>query len=257
MSCTFQRRTTFCALILAAVPFALIGCGRIPGRPGPGPEVVRPEEVLAFPALYKNNCVACHGENGRNGAAISLANPVYIAMAGENHLHDVIANGVPGKLMPAFAKSAGGMLTDGQVSALAQGIVKQWGNTNLLAGQKPPLYQAMLSGDVEHGLQAYAVFCARCHGASGEGGPADGNANSKKGKLGSMVDPSYLALISDQNLRSITIAGRPDEEMPDWRNDVAQPLPAKPMTDQQITDIVAWLASKRTANPGQPYPTHP
>ena len=27
------------------------------------------------------------------------------------------------------------------------------------------------------------------------------------------------------------------------------------MTDQQITDIVAWLASKRIANPGQPYPT--
>ena len=26
------------------------------------------------------------------------------------------------------------------------------------------------------------------------------------------------------------------------------------MTDQQVTDIVAWLASKRVANPGQPYP---
>ena len=38
--------------------------------------------------------------------------------------------------------------------------------------------------------------------------------------------------------------------MPDWRSDAAQPL-----TDQQITDVVAWLASKRTANPGQPYPT--
>jgi hypothetical protein len=70
--------------------------------------------------------------------------------------------------------------------------------------------------------------------------------------MGSIVDGSYLALISDQGLRSITIAGRPDEGMPDWRSDGAQPL-----TDQQITDIVAWLASKRTANPGQPYPTVP
>jgi mono/diheme cytochrome c family protein len=57
--------------------------------------VVRPEEVLAFPTLYKQNCAACHGENGRNGAAISLANPVYIALAGETHLQEVIANGVP------------------------------------------------------------------------------------------------------------------------------------------------------------------
>ncbi len=30
-------------------------------------------------------------------------------------------------------------------------------------------------------------------------------------KLGSIVDPSYLALVSDQDLRSIIIAGRPDE----------------------------------------------
>jgi len=36
--------------------------------------------------------------------------------------------------------------------------------------------------------------------------------------------------------------------MPDWRSVTTQPL-----TDQQITDIVAWLASKRIAEPGQPY----
>jgi cytochrome c oxidase cbb3-type subunit 3/ubiquinol-cytochrome c reductase cytochrome c subunit len=40
--------------------------------------------------------------------------------------------------------------------------------------------------------------------------------------------------------------------MPDWRSDAAQP-----MTDQQITDILAWMASKRIANPGQPYPVRP
>jgi hypothetical protein len=59
-------------------------------------------------------------------------------------------------------------------------------------------------------------------------------------------------LISDQSLRSITIAGRPDGGMPDWRADAA----GQAMTDQQITDIVAWLASKRIVNPGQPYPSY-
>jgi len=257
MSFAFSSRNALCALALATVAFAPVGCGTIPGRPGPGPEVVRPEQVLDFAALYKQNCAACHGENGRNGAAISLANPVYIAVAGEDQLRNVIAKGVPGKLMPAFAKSAGGMLTDDQVSVLAQGIVKQWGNSSLFAGQILPPYQATLPGNAEHGFETYSVFCARCHGANGEGGPADGNAHSSKGKLGSIVDPSYLALISDQNLRSIVIAGRPDEEMPDWRNDVPQSMPANPMTDQQITDILAWMASKRVANPGQPYFAHP
>jgi mono/diheme cytochrome c family protein len=235
----------FGALALSAVCLAAAGCSRIPGRPGPGPEVVRPDEILAFPALYKQNCAACHGENGKNGAAISLANPVYLAAAGEGTLQQAIAKGVHGKLMPPFARSAGGMLTDRQVTVLAQGLVQQWGTPDLLAGQNAPPYLATLPGDAGRGQQAFTGFCARCHGATGEG-------HAGEGKLGSIVDASYLALISDQSLRSITIAGRPDEGMPDWRSDGAQPL-----TDQQITDIVTWLASKRAADPGQPYRTHP
>jgi mono/diheme cytochrome c family protein len=239
---------SFHALALAAAALALVGCSRIPGRPGPGPEVVRPEEVLDFSTLYKANCAACHGENGNGGAAISLANPVYLAVAGEDNLRHITANGVSGKLMPPFAKSAGGMLTDQQIGVLAHGMMQEWSKPDLLAGLSLPQYRSTLAGDGARGQQAFGTYCARCHGAAGEGSAAD--AKSGTGKIGSIVDGSYLALISDQGLRSITIAGRPDEGMPDWRTDGAQP-----MTDQQITDIVAWLASKRTSNPGQPYPT--
>jgi len=257
MSMVPQRRKPFrdftlAAACLASAGLVLVGCDNIPGRPGPGPEVVRPEEVLAFPTLYKQNCAACHGEGGRDGAAIDLANPEYIALAGETRLQSVITRGVPGKLMPAFAKSAGGMLTDQQVAILAKGIVERWGGSSAPSGPVAPPYLATLAGDAGRGHEAYGVFCAKCHGANGEGGPADGNPNGTKGRLGSIVDPAYLALISDQNLRSISIAGRPDEAMPDWRNDAPQA-----MTDQQVTDILAWMASKRVANPGQPYPTHP
>jgi mono/diheme cytochrome c family protein len=237
--------------MLSAACMAFLGCNRIPGRPGPGPDVVRPEEVLAFPTLYKENCAACHGENGKNGAAISLANPVYLAVAGEENIQQTIAKGVSGKLMPPFAKSSGGMLTDQQVSALAQGLIQQWGKPNLLQGQNPPPYLATLPADAHRGQHAFAASCAQCHGANGKG-TNPGDSKSSSGKLGSIVDPSYLALISDQNLRSITLAGRPDQGMPDWRTDAAQPL-----TDQQITDIVAWLASNRSTSPGQPYRTQP
>jgi mono/diheme cytochrome c family protein len=233
------------ALMLSGVCAVSIGCSRIPGRPGPGPEVGRPEALLSFPALYKENCAACHGENGKNGAAISLANPVYLAVAGEANLERVTAMGVRGTLMPPFAKSAGGTLTDQQVGVIAQGLL-QWGRADLLAGQSVPPYASALSGDVGRGQLAYAAFCARCHGASGEG--IAGDSKTGAGKVGSIVNSSYLALISDQGLRSIVIAGRPEDGMPDWRSDGTQPL-----SDQQITDIVAWLASKRIANPGQPY----
>jgi cytochrome c oxidase cbb3-type subunit 3/ubiquinol-cytochrome c reductase cytochrome c subunit len=212
--------------------------------------VVRPDEILDFATLYKRNCAACHGENGRNGAAISLANPTYLAVVGEDNLRETAAKGVSGRLMPPFAKSAGGMLTDQQINVLAHGMMQQWSSPDVAAGFSLPPYRAMLPGDVSRGQQAFGEFCARCHGAAGEGSAAD--AKSGAGKIGSIVDASYLALISDQGLRCITIAGRPDEGMPDWRTDAAQP-----MTDQQITDIVAWLASKRSANPGQPYATQP
>src|SRR5581483_11062700 len=104
---------------------------------------------------------------------------------------------------------------DVQVRALVQGIVEGWGKPNLLAGANAPAYNAALPGNPEHGFAAYGVYCARCHGANGQGGPADGKEVSgkadpgKSGWLGSIVDPSYLALISDQDLRSIIVAGLP------------------------------------------------
>jgi cytochrome c oxidase cbb3-type subunit 3/ubiquinol-cytochrome c reductase cytochrome c subunit len=182
--------------------------------------------------------------------AISLANPVYLAFAGEDNLRHITANGVSGRLMPPFARSAGGMLTDQQIGVLAHGMMQQWSKQEVVAGLSIPQYRSTLTGDGARGQQAFGIFCARCHGAAGEG--SIGDAKSKTGKIGSIVDGSYLALISDQGLRSIMIAGRPDEGMPDWRTDGAQP-----MTDQQITDVVAWLAAKRSLNPGQPYPTQP
>src|SRR5271154_4864823 len=139
--------TSFNALALAAAVLALVGCSRIPGRPGPGPEVVRPDEILDFPTLYKANCAACHGENGRNGAAISLANPVYLAVAGEENLREITAKGVPGKLMPPFARSAGGMLTDQQINVLSHGMMQQWSTPDVFAGQNIPQYRATLPGD--------------------------------------------------------------------------------------------------------------
>lgn len=237
------------AFVLSAVCVAALGCSRIPGRPGPGPEVLRPEQVLDFPTLYKQNCAGCHGVTGKNGAALPLDNPVYLALSGEDNIRKIVAGGVQGKLMPGFAKSAGGYLTDQQVSVLAHGIIQTWGKPGVLDGQAPLPYGATKQGDAARGQQAFTVSCARCHGANGEG------SQNGKYKQGSIVDPSYLALISDQGLRSIILAGLPDRHMPDWRGEATPDHPAQPLTDQQVTDIVAWLASHRAANPGQPYPT--
>jgi cytochrome c553 len=68
-----------------------------------------------------------------------------------------------------------------------------------------------------------------------------------------MTNPAYLALVSDQALRSILIAGRPDIGHPGWRMGGA----ASPLSDQNVTDVVTYLGSLRSATPGQPYAQHP
>jgi hypothetical protein len=75
-------------------------------------------------------------------------------------------------------------------------------------------------------------------------------------QTGSIVDATYLALVSDQSLRSIILAGRPDLGMPDWRSDVTG-TNARALTDQQVTDIVAWIGSHRVNQQQQTFAKQP
>ncbi|HUK46126.1 MAG TPA: c-type cytochrome [Terriglobales bacterium] len=217
----------------------LTACSSPPGRPNENSEVLAPSDVTDFSTLYAQNCAACHGADGRNGAAIELASPVYLAIIDKSTLRNVIANGVRGTSMAAFAQSAGGMLTDKQVDSIANGIFSHWARAGILDGTNPPSYTAKTAGNAANGLLVYATYCASCHGPEGQGGS----------KGSAITNDSFLALLTDQELRTMVITGRPELGAPDWRNNV----PGKPMSDQEITDVVAWLASRRVQNPGQPY----
>jgi mono/diheme cytochrome c family protein len=201
--------------------------------------VPAPSEVSDFKTLYSENCAGCHGTDGRGGAAIALADPVYLAVADESTMRKIIANGVRGTSMSAFAQSAGGILTDKQIDVITSQIRSRWSRPGILEGANPPSYTAKSSGDVQRGEASYRTYCSSCHGPQGQGGP----------KGSAITNDSFLALVSDQELRTMTIVGRPDLGAPDWRGNV----PGKPMSDQEVTDIVAWLASHRVQSPGQPY----
>ena len=100
----------------------LSACSTPHGQPQNGSEPVAPNQVLEFGTLYAQNCAGCHGAEGRGGASIGLANPVYLAIVDENAVHNVVANGVRGTSMPAFAQSAGGLLTDEQINVITSGM---------------------------------------------------------------------------------------------------------------------------------------
>jgi cytochrome c oxidase cbb3-type subunit III len=218
------------------VMLAIAGCTQLPGTPKPGIEVPNPESVTDFAALYSQNCSGCHGDHGQNGASFDLANPVYQAWIDDAALKQIITNGEAGTQMPAFGKSAGGFLTDAQIDALVHGMRSNWQKSNALNGQTPPPYASTLHGDAAHGQQLYQAACARCHQQPSQ----------------SIANPTYLSLVNDQTLRTVIVAGRPDLGQPNW----AQVISGRALTDQEVNDVVAWLASQRTQTPGQPYP-HP
>lgn len=93
-------------------------------------------------AIFKGDCVSCHVEKGRG----KMGQDLYVASCGICHdspnratmvadLHTLnhdtnadywktwIAQGKPGSMMPAFAASQGGPLTDAQINSLVQYLV--------------------------------------------------------------------------------------------------------------------------------------
>jgi cytochrome c oxidase cbb3-type subunit 3/ubiquinol-cytochrome c reductase cytochrome c subunit len=58
-------------------------------------------------------------------------------------------------------------------------------------------------------------------------------------------DRVFLALISDQALRRIVITGRPDLGMPHYAGPRPQQSNFRPLTPEQVNDLVALLAAWR------------
>ena len=231
------KRCVLAAMVMLAT-FVVAGCSRLPGKPKAEERWVAPAQITDFNQLYSQSCAGCHGTDGRLGSARPLNDPLYLAVANADALREVTAKGVPGTAMPPFAEQSGGSLTDKQIDALVEGMRSQWGRPNDFRDVVLPPYSLQDAinsgsgpGDTQRGANVFATYCARCHGADGRGGALGG----------SVVNPNFLALASDQSLRTTTIVGRPDLGKPDWRANVSD----HPMSPQEISDVVAWLVALR------------
>ncbi len=220
------RRVAAVAAFLICV---LAGCDSLPGKPKESERPINPSQVKSFAVLYGQNCAGCHGAGGSFGAATELANPTYQALVDDTTLTRIVSQGVAGTAMPPFAQNAGGYLSDAQIAILIDGMRRRWKSGAPLKDAPP---YAAAGGDSARGAQVFAHSCASCHGPDAKGGPR---------ASGSIVDPSYLMLVSDQALRTLVIAGRRDLGHPDWR----EYPPGQPLTAQQVADVIAWLAAKR------------
>ena len=78
----------------AVLSLLLSGCSSPHGQPQGDSEAIAPSQVSDFATLYSQNCAGCHGAQGRGGAAIALANPVYLAIVDHGAMRKVIENGM-------------------------------------------------------------------------------------------------------------------------------------------------------------------
>ena len=254
------------------------GCN-IPGRPNPADRPVPPDQILEFGVLYGQNCAGCHGSDGRLGPAPPLNDPLFRVIVPEAELQGVLTKGRKVALMPAFAKENGGLLTEAQIQVLvleikgipyklvkkdegettkieivpdAGGVAPQWGTPETLPKGAPSYREQAANADgsraddkrgsrvlVGRGAEVFVRACAACHGDQGHGIREEGEI------VRTIHEPALLALSSNQVLRRYVITGRPDLGMPNY----AQARPDNPnfvpLTDREVADLVALLASWR------------
>src|SRR5207237_8468788 len=101
----------------------------------------------------------------------------------------------------------------GQLNELVDVIRSRWARSDQFKTVTLPPYgtgKDSMPGDPRRGLVVYKTYCTQCHDVDGGG--------VRKG--GSILDPNYLALVSDQSLRTTVIVGRSDVQKPDWRDNV-------------------------------------
>jgi cytochrome c oxidase cbb3-type subunit III len=253
--------TLSCLLLLA------VGCD-LPGRPNPADRPVPADQVVDFGVLYGQNCAGCHGKGGKLGPAPPLNDPLFRAIVPEEDLESIVTKGRKNTLMPAFAQESGGVLTTVQIQVLVKeikgipykiaeegGVAKvvpdpsgtspQWGQP----GQPPkgvPSYREPSAssngsgaGNKDKGAVVFARACAACHGSHGQGIQRGSEMHR------TLNDPVFLALTSNQLLRRYAITGRPDLGMPSFAAARPHDPHFVPLTDQEVTDVVALLASWR------------
>jgi mono/diheme cytochrome c family protein len=215
------------AIFQSACEKAPNGTWRFVGQPKVENRWIPPSEITDFTTLYTRNCLACHSYGSTASPSIALDSPLYLSIVPEATLRDIVTNGVKGHLMPGFAQSAGGDLTDAQVKSLLKGILsKKPANppADLPAYSAPP-------GNAANGQALFAQSFAK-------------DLPLEK----TYLNPDFLGTVSDQYVRTLVIVGLPELGYPDYRNFI----PGRPLTNQEISDVTAWILSHRTNEFGQP-----
>ena len=259
------------ALSLVGLCFLFVAGCEPPGKPKPADRPIPSDQVVDFSTLYGQNCAGCHGLNGQMGPAPPLNDELFRAMIPEREVNAILMQGRKDTLMPAFAQENGGTLTATQVQVLVKeikgldyrivetnpedpasatvvagpgGKSPVWGRPAELPAGVPVYMSSSIKPEnseasATRGIAAFARACAECHGDHGQG------IKEEHGIANAINDPVFLSLNSNQVLRRIIITGRADLGMPSYAESRPDSPEFKPLTEQEVSDLVELLASWR------------
>lgn len=186
--------------------------------------------------LFAANCSSCHGDDGQGVDAPALDSRQFLSAATDAQIASLIAHGVPGTEMSAYALDFGGFLTLEQIEAVAT-FIRSWekdapdrpdwrspegGDGHDEGGTTTTTALGSTTTEPEPELDAADLFadnCARCHGddlSGDEGPPLDATSHSTG-------EP-------DEHLIEAITFG-PDE-MPSFADE---------LTEEQILALVAYI----------------
>lgn len=191
--------------------------------------------------LFSNNCAVCHGAdaNGRVGPTLKKDFP---AIRVDAFLKETITNGVDGSVMPAWSRTKGGPLTDGDIDDIVAYIrslgrptpPSSGGVTPLptTAAVLPPAVAVYPAGNATAGQKVFEDNCVVCHGDRGQG------------NIGANLRKDWPSLDPDKLIEATVARGVQGSKMPAWAQSNGGPL-----TNQQIADVTAYVRSFKSAPP--------
>lgn len=241
------------ASMLVAVAAGLLvgGCDiydDLPGRPAPNPAPVAAANTPdGFERIWAARCAGCHGADGVLGAARPMKDAAYLASIPRSELVAVIRDGTPGTRMPAFGGNAVDPIPPDELEKFVDGMIAVWGPSDSGANPDPsrgiPWRHEPGTGDAARGATLFEANCRSCHPSS-----LAADATLQDGASGSVTDPFYLRLVSDQHLRSSIVFGRADLGMPGAAGPFRGPdgkTVDRTLDADEVADLVAYMASFR------------
>jgi len=186
------------------------------------------DEDVAGAKLYAQHCAACHGNYGRGGVGVPLALEDFLESVSNQYIARTIRLGRPGRVMPPFPR-----LTDQEVQKITEYVRSfHWADEPLFSSEP-------VEGDPELGAKLFIAFCARCHGANGEGGAGTGVSFSRPTFIPILApalnNAGYLASASDQVIKRSLTLGRERTPM--------RALSAMGLRERNINDLVSYIRS--------------